>query len=239
VLGSTGHLGLNQDTVQKQIRVSKFKVVDGIYAGSAFVASPPSSLLPFPGFLGEKHGSATRYLCRLLRLDSVWSWSPTARKRKRLMSPSTKLTKQGSPNYTTFNLDETFSTVRNSKSLPWLHYMNKNGLPSASNHERSGAGKGAPSFSHLWRVWLLWLCGGGRTKLFGLVGVAEPPHGPRGWFSHPQIGQATTPLFFFFFFNFFFQFFLSFIIFSFLMHRTHVNTWEVLTWTTVSFLMEI
>lgn len=37
------------------------------------------------------------------------------------MSPPTKLTKQGSPDYTTFNLalsNKSFSTVRNSKSLP-------------------------------------------------------------------------------------------------------------------------
>jgi len=71
VLGSTDRLGPDPDTVQKQIRVSEFKVVDGIYAGSAFVASPPPSSLPVPGFLGKKHGSATSDLRRLLRLDSV------------------------------------------------------------------------------------------------------------------------------------------------------------------------
>jgi hypothetical protein len=71
VLGSTNRLGPDPDTVQKQIKVSEFKVVDGIYAGSAFVASPPPSSLPLPGFLGKKHGSATSDLRRLLRLDSV------------------------------------------------------------------------------------------------------------------------------------------------------------------------
>ncbi|XP_062159084.1 uncharacterized protein LOC133866542 [Alnus glutinosa] len=71
VLGSTDRLGPDPDTVQKQIKVSEFKVVDGIYAGSAFVASPPPSSLPLPGFLGKKHGSATSDLRRLLRLDSV------------------------------------------------------------------------------------------------------------------------------------------------------------------------
>jgi hypothetical protein len=71
VLGSTNRLGPDPDMVQKQIKVSEFKVVDGIYAGSAFVASPPPSSLPLPGFLGKKHGSATSDLRRLLRLDSV------------------------------------------------------------------------------------------------------------------------------------------------------------------------
>ncbi|KAI4335602.1 hypothetical protein L6164_014236 [Bauhinia variegata] len=66
VLGSTDRLGPDPVTVQKQIRVSEFK--DGIYAGSAFVTSPPPSSVPVPGFLG-KNGAATIDLRRLLRLD--------------------------------------------------------------------------------------------------------------------------------------------------------------------------
>ncbi|KAJ7979652.1 Proline-rich nuclear receptor coactivator [Quillaja saponaria] len=67
VLGSIDRLGPDPETVQKQIRVSECKVVDGIYAGSAFVSSPPPSSLPVPGFLG-KNGTATSDLRRLLRL---------------------------------------------------------------------------------------------------------------------------------------------------------------------------
>ncbi|KAK7840081.1 hypothetical protein CFP56_017184 [Quercus suber] len=52
----------------KQIRVAEFNAVDGIYAGSAFVTSPPPSSLPVPGFLG-KNGPATSDLRRLLGLD--------------------------------------------------------------------------------------------------------------------------------------------------------------------------
>ncbi|KAI4344240.1 hypothetical protein L6164_011488 [Bauhinia variegata] len=66
VLGSTDRLGPDPETVQKQIRVSEFK--DGIYAGSAFVTSPPPSSVPVPAFLG-KNGAATSDLRRLLRLD--------------------------------------------------------------------------------------------------------------------------------------------------------------------------
>ncbi|KAJ1382386.1 Proline-rich nuclear receptor coactivator motif [Sesbania bispinosa] len=65
-LGSTDRLGPDPVTVQKQIRVSDLK--DGIYAGSAFVSSPPPSSVPVPGFLG-KNGAATSDLRRLLRLD--------------------------------------------------------------------------------------------------------------------------------------------------------------------------
>ncbi|KAL0013614.1 hypothetical protein SO802_000683 [Lithocarpus litseifolius] len=64
-LGSTDRLGPDPETVQKQIRVN---AVDGIYAGSAFVTSPPPSSLPVPGFLG-KNGPATSDLRRLLGLD--------------------------------------------------------------------------------------------------------------------------------------------------------------------------
>ncbi|KAK4265326.1 hypothetical protein QN277_026392 [Acacia crassicarpa] len=64
VLGSTDRLGPDPEMVQKQIRVS-----DGIYAGFAFVASPPPSSLPVPGFLGKN--AATSDLRRLLRLDMV------------------------------------------------------------------------------------------------------------------------------------------------------------------------
>jgi hypothetical protein len=67
-LGSTDRLGPDPDTVQKQIKVAEFNVVEGIYAGSAFFTSPPPSSLPVPGFLG-KNGAATSDLRRLLRLD--------------------------------------------------------------------------------------------------------------------------------------------------------------------------
>ncbi|XP_054806022.1 uncharacterized protein LOC129308717 [Prosopis cineraria] len=68
VLGSTDRLGPDPEMVQKQIRISDLK--DGIYAGSAFIASPPPSSVPVPGFLG-KNGAATSDLRRLLRLDLV------------------------------------------------------------------------------------------------------------------------------------------------------------------------
>ncbi|OAY46955.1 uncharacterized protein LOC110617791 [Manihot esculenta] len=73
VLGSTDRLGPDPETVQKQIRVDDFnKLVEGMYAGSAFVASPPPSSLPVPGFLGKSsNGAATNDLRRLLRLDVV------------------------------------------------------------------------------------------------------------------------------------------------------------------------
>ncbi|XP_004508390.1 uncharacterized protein [Cicer arietinum] len=66
LLGSTDRFGPDPITVQKQVRVSDSK--DGIYAGSAFVASPPPSSVPVPGFLG-KNGVATSDLRRILRLD--------------------------------------------------------------------------------------------------------------------------------------------------------------------------
>ncbi|KAK7329984.1 hypothetical protein VNO77_24167 [Canavalia gladiata] len=65
-LGSTDRLGPDPLTVQKQVRVSDSK--EGIYAGSAFVASPHPSSVPVPGFLG-RNGAATSDLRRLLRLD--------------------------------------------------------------------------------------------------------------------------------------------------------------------------
>lgn len=68
VLGSTDRLGPDPETVQMQIKVSELKVADGIYAGSAFVDSPPPSSLPVPGFL-HPNGTATSNLRRLLRLN--------------------------------------------------------------------------------------------------------------------------------------------------------------------------
>lgn len=69
VLGSTDRLGPDPEMVQKQIRVTEFKVVDGVYAGSAaFYSSPPPSSVPLPAFLG-KNGAATSDLRRILRLD--------------------------------------------------------------------------------------------------------------------------------------------------------------------------
>lgn len=65
-LGSTDRLGPDPVTVQKQVRVSDPR--EGIYAGSAFVASPPPSSVPVPFFLG-RNGAATSDLRRLLRLD--------------------------------------------------------------------------------------------------------------------------------------------------------------------------
>ncbi|KAE9609773.1 hypothetical protein Lal_00006158 [Lupinus albus] len=52
-------------TVKKQIRVSDAKEM--MYAGSAFVTSPPPSFVPVPGFLG-RNDAATNDLRRLLRL---------------------------------------------------------------------------------------------------------------------------------------------------------------------------
>ena len=74
VLGSTDRLGPEPEMVQKAIRVSESKVVDGLYAGSAFFSSPPPSSLPLPLFFRKKDGSpsndvATSDLRRLLRLD--------------------------------------------------------------------------------------------------------------------------------------------------------------------------
>lgn len=66
VLGSTDRLGPNPETVQKEVMVWDSR--DGIYAGSAFVASPPPSSVPVPVFLG-KNGAATTDLRRLLRLE--------------------------------------------------------------------------------------------------------------------------------------------------------------------------
>lgn len=72
VLCSTDRLGPDPETVQKEIRVSDLKVVDGLYAGSAaFLASPSPSSLPFPAFFARKENNdaATSDLRRLLRLD--------------------------------------------------------------------------------------------------------------------------------------------------------------------------
>jgi len=69
VLGSTDRLGPDPEMVQKQIKVSEFKVVDGVYAGTAaFYSSPPPSSVPLPAFLG-KNGAATIDLRRMLGLD--------------------------------------------------------------------------------------------------------------------------------------------------------------------------
>ncbi|KAF5749555.1 hypothetical protein HS088_TW04G01524 [Tripterygium wilfordii] len=74
VLSSTNRIGPDPETVRKQITVSEFKVVDGMFAGSAFVASPPPSCLPVPGFLGikgEENVVATSSLRSFLGLDLV------------------------------------------------------------------------------------------------------------------------------------------------------------------------
>ena len=71
VLGSTDRLGPDPETVKKQIEMKDVnKFVDAMYAGTAFLASPPPSSLPVPGFLGKRcNGEATSDLRRLLGLD--------------------------------------------------------------------------------------------------------------------------------------------------------------------------
>ncbi|KAL6965552.1 hypothetical protein U1Q18_036602 [Sarracenia purpurea var. burkii] len=74
VVCSTDRLGPEPEMVQKQIRASDLKVVDGLYAGlAASLASPPPSSLPFPSFFANKenHDAATSDLRRLLRLDLI------------------------------------------------------------------------------------------------------------------------------------------------------------------------
>lgn len=68
MLCSTDRLGPDPVTVEEQVRVCDSK--DGMYAGSAFVSSPPPSSVPVPLFLW-KNGAATATsdLRRLLRLD--------------------------------------------------------------------------------------------------------------------------------------------------------------------------
>ena len=68
-LCSTDRLGPDPEIVERQIRVPDLKA--GMYAGSAFMESPPPSSVPVPFFLGKSHGAATTDLRRLLRLDSV------------------------------------------------------------------------------------------------------------------------------------------------------------------------
>ncbi|XP_057500762.1 uncharacterized protein LOC130784792 [Actinidia eriantha] len=71
VVCSTDRLGPDPENVQKQVRVSDSKVVDGLYAGSAtFLASPPPSSLPVPDFFMKKknNDAATSDLRRLLNL---------------------------------------------------------------------------------------------------------------------------------------------------------------------------
>ncbi|XP_059635332.1 uncharacterized protein LOC132277495 [Cornus florida] len=73
VLSSTDRLGPEPETVQKQIRASDLKVVDGLCSGSAlFLDSPPPSSVPLPAFFAKKEKKidvATSDLRRLLRLD--------------------------------------------------------------------------------------------------------------------------------------------------------------------------
>ncbi|OIW18616.1 hypothetical protein TanjilG_13368 [Lupinus angustifolius] len=54
----------NRTVMVKKQRDSK----EMMYAGSAFVTSPPPCFVPFPGFLG-RNDAATNDLRRLLRLD--------------------------------------------------------------------------------------------------------------------------------------------------------------------------
>ncbi|KAK9279363.1 hypothetical protein L1049_013042 [Liquidambar formosana] len=75
VLSSTDRLGPDPDMVPKQIRLTELNPVAGFYAGSAFIASPPPSSLPLPGFftknivLSKTDDDATSDLRRMLRLD--------------------------------------------------------------------------------------------------------------------------------------------------------------------------
>ncbi|XP_042510315.1 uncharacterized protein LOC122085798 [Macadamia integrifolia] len=74
VLYSTERLGPEPDMVPKQIGLTDVKSVDGVFAGSAFLTSPPPSSLPLPGFftnkvVPSKNDVATTDLRRLLRLD--------------------------------------------------------------------------------------------------------------------------------------------------------------------------
>ncbi|XP_010265698.1 PREDICTED: uncharacterized protein LOC104603375 [Nelumbo nucifera] len=73
-LCSTERLGPEPEMVPKQIRLTDSKVVEGVFAGSAFLASPPPSSLPFPAFFTKKgvpnkNEVATIDLRQLLRLD--------------------------------------------------------------------------------------------------------------------------------------------------------------------------
>uniref|UniRef100_A0A5B7BCB2 Uncharacterized protein n=1 Tax=Davidia involucrata TaxID=16924 RepID=A0A5B7BCB2_DAVIN len=68
VLSSTDRLGPEPEMVPKQARLTDF------YAGSAIIASPPPSSLPFPAFFTKKcvlskTDDATTDLRRILRLD--------------------------------------------------------------------------------------------------------------------------------------------------------------------------
>ncbi|KAJ4959338.1 hypothetical protein NE237_026449 [Protea cynaroides] len=74
VLYSMGRLGPEPEMVPKQIGLTDLKSVDGVFAGSAFLTSPPPSSLPLPGFFTKKvvpskNDVATTDLRRLLRLD--------------------------------------------------------------------------------------------------------------------------------------------------------------------------
>ncbi|XP_043701319.1 uncharacterized protein LOC122651834 [Telopea speciosissima] len=74
VLCSTDRLGPEPEMIPKQIGLTDVKSVDGVFAGSAFLTSPPPSSLPLPGFFTKKVvpskiDVATTDLRRLLRLD--------------------------------------------------------------------------------------------------------------------------------------------------------------------------
>lgn len=70
VLGTTDRLGPEPDTVQKEIRVTDLKVVDGVYAGSGTFTSPPPSSLPVPVFVGKNGtAAASSHLRRMLKIS--------------------------------------------------------------------------------------------------------------------------------------------------------------------------
>ncbi|OAY27452.1 uncharacterized protein LOC110604139 [Manihot esculenta] len=74
-LGSTHRLGPDPELVPTQIRLTETNKVNGFYAGSAFITSPPPSSLPLPAFfmkkcaVGVKNTDATTDLRRILGLN--------------------------------------------------------------------------------------------------------------------------------------------------------------------------
>ncbi|KAF5726263.1 hypothetical protein HS088_TW23G01005 [Tripterygium wilfordii] len=73
-LGSTERLGPDPESMKNEIRLTHSGPVNGFYAGSAFITSPPPSSLPLPAFFTKKttdlkYDDATSDLCRILKLN--------------------------------------------------------------------------------------------------------------------------------------------------------------------------
>uniref|UniRef100_A0A2P2MHB5 Uncharacterized protein MANES_09G184700 n=1 Tax=Rhizophora mucronata TaxID=61149 RepID=A0A2P2MHB5_RHIMU len=74
-LGSIRPLDRNPVSVPIQIRLSGSNTINGFYAGSAFITSPPPSSLPLPAFVTKKtvginkNDEATSNLYRILGLN--------------------------------------------------------------------------------------------------------------------------------------------------------------------------